>query len=166
MGLQLNVPQNQYNDRLAREHRARLWWTAYILDRTCASKIGLPVSVIDEDISVDLPKGDGTEGLGRLDDFQDFEYELRSIELAKIAAKSTSEIYSRRLHRSPFSHRVQTVLQSLNEWMDTLPAKFQLENDGSSSLEKHHIIYLHVRFNQLCKKAPDKATAKSFRLSS
>ncbi|KAH7396325.1 fungal-specific transcription factor domain-containing protein [Pyrenochaeta sp. MPI-SDFR-AT-0127] len=147
MGMQLNVPEQQNRDRLAREHCVRLWWTAYILDRTCASKIGLPVSIADDDILVNLPSGDGLERHD-LEDFGDFEYELCSIELSRIAAKTTREIYSRRSQHNPFSQRVQAILKDLNRWMDTLPAKFHLEDDGSSSLEGQHIIYLHLSFNQ------------------
>ena len=149
MGMQMNVPEHQFRDRLAREHRVRLWWSAYIFDRTCASKLGLPVSIADEDILLDVPNSEGLNGPAS-DDFGDSEYELRSIELSRIAAKSTREIYSRRKHRTPFSHRVQAILKDLNQWMDTLPVNFHLKNDGSSSLQRHHIVYLHLRFNQVC----------------
>ncbi|PSN65683.1 hypothetical protein BS50DRAFT_396162 [Corynespora cassiicola Philippines] len=146
MGMQLNIPDHQCRDRAAREHRVRLWWTTYILDRTCTSKIGLPVSVADDDIQVDLPGVDGAESFDAVD-FQDLEYELRSIGLSRIAAMSTVQIYSRRGHRNPFSQRVQAVLKDLDRWMDTLPAKFYLRADGSS-LPEPHIVYLHLRFNQ------------------
>jgi hypothetical protein len=82
-------------------------------------------------------------------DFEDLEYELRSIGLSRIAAMSTVQIYSRRGHQNPFSQRVQAVLKDLDKWMDTLPARFHLRTDGSSSLQEHHIIYLHLRFNQV-----------------
>ena len=148
MGMQLNVPDHQYRNRAAREHRVRLWWTIYIVDRTCTATIGLPVSVADDDIQVDLPGMYDAEN-SDAEDFQDLEYELRSIELSRIGAMSTVQIYSRRGHHNPFSQRVQAVLKDLDKWMDTLPARFILRIDASSLLQEHHIVHLHLRFNQV-----------------
>ncbi|KAJ4337039.1 hypothetical protein N0V95_008455 [Ascochyta clinopodiicola] len=75
MGLNLNVPDNLYSNRLAREHRTRLWWTAYVLDRTCCSKLGHPASIADEDIIVDLPSDDNLEDAA---DFEDVDYILKN----------------------------------------------------------------------------------------
>jgi proline utilization trans-activator len=149
MGMQLNVPDHQFQDRPAREHRVRLWWTAYILDRTCTSKIGLPVSVADDDIQVNLPSANEAESLDPIE-FGDFEYELCSVGLSKITAMSTEQIYSRRDYHNAFSQRVQTILKALYKWMDELPARFHLRTDSSSSLQENHIVYLHLRFNQVC----------------
>ncbi|KAL5392049.1 hypothetical protein PMIN03_003860 [Paraphaeosphaeria minitans] len=146
MGMHLNVPEHQYRNRRAREHRIRLWWSAYVLDRSCASKLGLPMSIANDDIFVDPPSGDGIDDMD--EDFDDVDYALRSIEIARIAAKCTREIYGRMKFHSPFSQRVQSVLKEFTRWMDTLPAKFHLKNDGSSSLQRHHIVYLHLRLNQ------------------
>ncbi|KAJ4984807.1 fungal specific transcription factor domain-containing protein [Stagonosporopsis vannaccii] len=147
MGMQLNVPDNQNQDRPAREHRVRLWWTAYILDRTCTSKIGIPVSIADHDIQVNLPSDDEAECLDT-EDFVELEYELRSIELARTTAFSTEQIYSRRVYHNTFSQRVQTVLKAFNEWMDKLPSRFHLRTQSSSLSQEPHIIHLHLRFNQ------------------
>lgn len=147
MGMQLNVPEHQYRDRRAREHRVRLWWTTYVLDRSCASKLGLPRSINDDDIFVDAPSNDGIDDND--EDFDDIDYQLRSIEISRVAAKCTREIYGRKKFHSPFSQRVQGVLKDFTRWMDTLPPKFHLKNDGSSSLQRHHIVYLHLRLNQV-----------------
>ena len=147
MGMQVNVPEHQYRNRRAREHRIRLWWSAYVLDRSCASKLGLPVSIADDDILVDLPSGAGLSDGD--EDFGDFEYEHRSIQMSRMCARSIREIYSRRQYRSPFSQRVQSILKDLTRFMDTLPEKFHLRNDGSSSLQRDHIVYLHLRINQV-----------------
>ena len=152
MGMQLNVPVHQYRDRRAREHRIRLWWTAYILDRSCASKLGAPMSIADDDVFVDAPSNEGIDDND--EDFDDVDYQLRSIEIARIAARCTRDIYGRRKFHSPFSQRVQSVLKEFTGWMDTLPTKFHLKNDGSSSLQRHHIVYLHLRLNQVRMKDP------------
>jgi len=149
MGMQLNVPDHLHQDRPAREHRVRLWWTAYILDRTCTSKIGLPVSVADNDIQVNPPSGDEAEGLDP-EDFVELDYELRSVGLSRITAFSTEQIYSRRVYSNTFSQRVQTVLKAFNEWMDELPTRFHLRTHSSSLSQENHIVHLHLRFNQVC----------------
>ncbi|RYN72346.1 hypothetical protein AA0117_g8656 [Alternaria alternata] len=147
MGMNMNIPEHQCPDRLVREHRVRLWWSAYALDRSCASKLGLPVSVADEDIMVDFPSSDGLDAAEE-GDFGDTDYSLNSIKLAKLAARLTRAIYSRRNHHDSFSKRVQAMLKDLTKWMDDLPVKFHLEdNDTSAPI---HIVYIHLRFNQCC----------------
>jgi hypothetical protein len=146
MGLNMNVPEQQFRDRLAREHRVRLWWSAYSLDRACASKLGLPVSVADDDIMVDLPSSDGLDAAEE-GDFGDIDYSLNSIELSRLAARLTRAIYSRRNHHDPFSKRVQAMLKDLTKWMDALPAKLQLKDNDAST--PFHIVYIHLRFNQV-----------------
>lgn len=146
MGMNMNIPEQQCSDRLVREHRVRLWWSAYTLDRACASKLGLPVSVADDDIMVDFPNGDGLDDAEE-GDFGDTDYSLNSIKLSKLAARLTRAIYSRRNHHDSFSKRVQAMLKDLTKWMDALPAKFQIkENDASVPV---HIVYIHLRFNQV-----------------
>lgn len=141
MGLNLNVPNSLYSNCLAREHRKRLWWTAYVLDRTCCSKLGHPASISDEDIIVDLPSSDGLE---EAPDFEDVDYILKSIELAGLSQQTRQQLYSRRKHHVPFSQRVQTTLKKITKWMETLPPQLQLENGTPNST-----VYLHLRFNQV-----------------
>ncbi|KAF3052626.1 hypothetical protein E8E11_010827 [Didymella keratinophila] len=83
MGLNLNVPDGMYSSPLAREHRTRLWWTAYTLDRTCCSKLGHPASIADDDILVDHPSGDH---LDASTDFEDVDYARKSLDEAWISA--------------------------------------------------------------------------------
>ncbi|KAJ8117867.1 hypothetical protein OPT61_g1032 [Boeremia exigua] len=144
MGLNMNVPDGLYSNRLAREHRKRLWWTAYVLDRTCCSKLGHPASIADEDIMVDLPSNDD---LRDSTDFEDVDYTLRSIELAGLSQQTRQQLYSRRKHHVSFSQRVQTTLKNITKWMETLPPHLQLDN-GKRSTQPNSIVYLHLRFNQ------------------
>ncbi|KAK7413371.1 Transcriptional activator [Neonectria punicea] len=44
-------------DSADREHRRRVWWSVYSLDRILSVKSGNPITVQDEDIGVDLPSG-------------------------------------------------------------------------------------------------------------
>ncbi|KID78564.1 Proline utilization trans-activator [Metarhizium brunneum] len=42
-------------DEAAREHRRRIWWSIYSLDRILSVKSGNPIAIQDEDIGVNLP---------------------------------------------------------------------------------------------------------------
>ncbi|KAG7047340.1 hypothetical protein JMJ77_0010692 [Colletotrichum scovillei] len=77
MGLHLNVPETQLRDAAAREHRVRVWWTAYIFDRMWAAKLSHPVAVQDIDIEVDLPSNPVVDD-NIADDFADASYFVAS----------------------------------------------------------------------------------------
>ncbi|CAN9341909.1 unnamed protein product [Alternaria sp. RS040] len=95
----------------------------------------------------DFPSSDGLDAAEE-GDFGDTDYSLNSIKLAKLAARLTRAIYSRRNHHDSFSKRVQAMLKDLTRWMDDLPVKFHLkDNDTSAPI---HIVYIHLRFNQCC----------------
>lgn len=145
MGLNMNIPDGLDSDHIAREHRTRLWWTAYVLDRTCCSKLGLPASIADSDIIVDRPSNISPGGCT---DFEDVEYITKSIELAGLSQQIRQQLYSRRTHHSPFSQRVQAILKDITQWMETLPIQLQLESNAESP-QPATIVYLHLRFNQV-----------------
>ncbi|KAJ3954945.1 hypothetical protein N0V92_008530 [Colletotrichum tropicale] len=90
MGLHLNVPESQLRDVAAREHRNRVFWTAYIFDRMWASKLGHPVCVQDVDIEVDLPSNP-TVDESIADDFADASYFVASVKLARVLAMTLAE---------------------------------------------------------------------------
>ncbi|KAH6869435.1 fungal-specific transcription factor domain-containing protein [Thelonectria olida] len=143
MGLHLTIDHAHIPDAEIREHRNRLWWTTYVFDRMWCSKVGLPVLVSDDDISVDLP----SEAHGpNADDFVDHEYLKAGVKLAKIAGTITKSIYDRRNTRGPFSRRVQEVRKALRLWSEELPAHLQLNQpikpDGK-------VISQQLSFNQL-----------------
>jgi proline utilization trans-activator len=145
MGMHLNIPDHQFRDREVREHRTRLWWSAYIFDRTCVAKLGHPTSVHDDDIQVDLPSGEGLES----EDFADADYILQSIELTRLSAQIINSIYSRQKHQTAFSHRVQSNLKQLTKWVESLPQHLRLHNVGAAQVSPNHIVYLHLTFNQV-----------------
>jgi len=50
-----NYPTDPGLDEIAREHRRRVWWSIYSLDRILSVKSGNPITIHDEDIGVRLP---------------------------------------------------------------------------------------------------------------
>ena len=148
MGMHLSIPHHQFSDREAREHRTRVWWSAYILDRVCVSKLGHPTSVNDDDIHVELPSSEGLNELHK-GDFGDAGYQLRHIELATLSTQIISSIYSRGRHQSAFSQRVQSSLKQLTKWMESLPRNLQLDACGEFQTPTNSIVCLHLTFNQV-----------------
>ncbi|KAF5009155.1 hypothetical protein FDECE_4599 [Fusarium decemcellulare] len=120
LGLHLNVPQHHLSPDL-QEHRNRVWWTAYILDRSWACMLGKPVSIQDEDICVSLPSALDLPSDSASEDFADTDYLTASLRIANLGAQITASIYSRRTHRTSFSSRVQQALRDLGSWLQELP---------------------------------------------
>ena len=145
MGLHLNVPDSQLNDAEAREHRNRVWWTAYIFDRMWASKLGHPVAVRDDAVEVDLPSN-AVLGKG-VDDFGDSAYSIASIKLARLSGRMLHSIYSRVPQQKSLSQRVQEALKDLRQWVEELPGHLNIESNDATELSPKPVS-LHLSFNQ------------------
>lgn len=92
MGLHLCIDSSHIPDADVREHRNRVWWTIYVLDRMVSSKIGLPTTISDEDISVVLPS---TASRTHPEDFTDSSVLTAQVHLARVAGKMTKALYCR-----------------------------------------------------------------------
>ncbi|KZL63284.1 c6 transcription factor, partial [Colletotrichum incanum] len=146
MGLHLNVPESQLRDAAAREHRVRVWWTAYIFDRMWAAKLSHPFAVQDIDIEVDLPSNP-TVDESVADDFADASYFVASVKIARLLGRVVPSIYRRRDQQTSLSHRVQEALKELRGWSEELPP--QLHIDFKPTTERTpKPISLHLNFNQ------------------
>ncbi|KAL1614668.1 hypothetical protein SLS54_009541 [Diplodia seriata] len=147
-GLHLNVPESQLPDPGTREHRKRLFWTAYIFDRMWASKLGHPPAIQDDDIGVDLPS---ETSVGQLaSDFAGSAYHIANIRLASLLTKIIRSVYSlhKQSHGENLSTRVHKSLQDLQAWVEELPPHLQIDH----SSEKTHdlkTVSLHLAFNQV-----------------
>lgn len=142
MGLHLNVPESQLRDAAAREHRNRVWWTAYSFDRMWASRLGHPVAIQDSDIEVDFPSNTPS------DDFADSAYFIASIRLARLAGRVINSIYTRRPQQKTLSQRVQEALRDLRTFVEELPPHLHIEpTDGPEPSPKP--LSLHLYFNQV-----------------
>ncbi|KAI8230502.1 putative transcriptional regulatory protein [Colletotrichum sp. SAR 10_86] len=146
MGLHLNVPESQLRDVAAREHRNRVFWTAYIFDRMWASKLGHPVCVQDVDIEVDLPSNPAVDE-SIADDFADASYFVASVKLARVLGKIVPLIYRRRNQQMSLSHRVQEALNDLRGWVEELPPQLHIDHKVTSE-RMQKPISLHLNFNQ------------------
>lgn len=100
LGLHRSLPTDNLLSPVEREHRKRVWWTLYTLDRLCSSNLGYPVLVSDAVIDVELPTNNGLDG-AELEEFSDPSHLIANVKLARITGQicrspqSTGEIGDR-----------------------------------------------------------------------
>lgn len=150
LGLHIEIGETQLRDPVMREHRCRLWWTAYRFDRLWASKIGWPPSIPDDSVEIGLPSNEGLADVSPdiKDDFGDAEYIIMSVRLAKMLSHAVNTLYVRRRQPTSFSERVQVAVRALRDWADGLPEHLRLDESESNARVDPHILYLHLAFNQ------------------
>lgn len=148
LGLHLNVGEHQLPSRDMREHRVRLWWTIYTLDRSWAAMLGQPVSIQDEDVEVNVPSLDGCSQAAA-EDFDDTEYLVASIRVARLAAQISSSIYTRRKQQTSISSRVQQALHELKELVRDLPAPARRAREELPPNAALPMVTLHLYLNQI-----------------
>lgn len=142
MGLNYNVPQSQNLNPVAREHRIRIWWSIYTLDRFWGSKSGFPVQIHDEWIHVDLPSNLASETYP--DQFADSAFPTTAIQLAKITGNTTGDIYCQKQSVESFLHCEQKLLTQLKQLVQSLPEQMRLHPDTTNPKD---VIQMHLQFN-------------------
>lgn len=148
LGLHIEIGETQLRDPVMREHRCRLWWTAYRFDRLWASKIGWPPSIPDESIEIGLPSDEGIPS-DFSSDFEDREYMNMSVGLARMQNHAVNTLYVRKRQPTSFSERVQVAVRALRDWADRLPDHLKLSSDEPPDTIEPHVLYLHCAFNQV-----------------
>uniref|UniRef100_A0A0B7KI93 Zn(2)-C6 fungal-type domain-containing protein n=1 Tax=Bionectria ochroleuca TaxID=29856 RepID=A0A0B7KI93_BIOOC len=149
MGLHIKIGSASIPDPEIREHRVRLWWSVYIIDRFLSSKIGLPLLISDADISIDLPS---TNSALNPEDFGDHLEFVATLRLAKIAGHISRSLYVRTpQQRGTFLQQVAQIQEELNQWNELLPSQLKPHFGHSSDSERQlqPTTVLHLTFNQL-----------------
>ncbi|KAI5365110.1 hypothetical protein Slin14017_G050000 [Septoria linicola] len=147
LGLHIEIGETQLRDPAMREHRCRLWWTAYRFDRLWASKIGWPPSIPDDSIEIGLPSDEGLSPEVQ-SDFGDIDYMIMSVRLARMLNHAVNTLYVRKRQPTSFSERVQVAVRALRDWSDGLPEHLQLGEGDIATNPESHVLYLHLAFNQ------------------
>ncbi|KAJ5908884.1 Major facilitator superfamily domain general substrate transporter [Penicillium taxi] len=146
IGLNHNIPESQIIDPVERQHRIAIWWTIYMFDRTWGSKMGLPMQILEEDIHVDMPTTISPRWRHD-EELSDTAYMTANINLARIVGETITKLYSRRKYQETFLQRVQKLLKSLKNWVDTLPESLRIKMEDLESCKKP-VVSLHMAFNQ------------------
>lgn len=147
MGLHLNIPESQLSDLAEREHRNRIWWTAYTLERMWAAKLGYPSAIQDEDIEVNLPSNPEFVDDSTTSDFADCAYFIARVGLARLSTRIIHSIYLQKADAPSLSRRVQDCFADLRRWLKELPVSLQIE--AKEEELDPRVRSLHLLFNQL-----------------
>ncbi|OJD22577.1 hypothetical protein ACJ73_06075 [Blastomyces percursus] len=143
LGLHQEVSDDSLGD-LAREHRRRLWWSVYSLDRILCVKSGNPLTVADEDIGV-LPPS-------RLHDEPNlcpatvlFHY----TELSRILGKIMKTVYrTPRTTAYNLVSSVQSILAELAQWQSNLPQALQCDFTKLDSEISRQSVSIFLHYSQ------------------
>ncbi|VBB86200.1 Putative protein of unknown function [Podospora comata] len=150
LGLHLNIPPTQLPDPVLREHRVRVWWTAYILDRSWAATLGCLPSIQDEDIRVDMPSNKLVEKDAPTNgDFSDAGYYIAYAKLATISMKVVQSIYGGKDQPADLFTKVQQRLKELKAWVEELPPALHMVTTSTttSSYPNYDMLSLHLKLN-------------------
>lgn len=114
------------DEAAAREHRRRVWWSVYSLDRILCVKSGNPIMVQDDDIGVHQP----SPLAGEADPDNCPAVVLRHYtQLSRILGRIHTAIYRRAAPRSGRSlmASVQSIILALSRWHRELPDRLRFE---------------------------------------
>jgi len=134
-------------DAASREHRKRVFWCVYNVDRMIASKSGYPASIQSDEIEVDFPNDEGLTDV-ELGDLGNADYHNASIRLGRLVGRTNYYVYSRVHFGLSFFKRVQSVFSDLSSWLYTLPKALELPAESAAHAPQH-IVALHLAFNQV-----------------
>jgi hypothetical protein len=149
MGLHLNIPAAQLSDPVHREHRNRVWWTAYIFDRMWATKLGCPPAIQDEDVKVDLPSTPAVSG-SLADDFAFAGYYVACVKLGGIAMDTVRSIYTGKDQANTLFNKVHQRVKQLKAWVEELPPCLHMDTTLGPNPNYHNydLLTLHLTLNQ------------------
>ncbi|CAI7587813.1 unnamed protein product [Penicillium glandicola] len=144
LGLHRSLPTDTKLCPVDREHRKRVWWTLYTLDRLCSSNLGYPLLISDAVIDVELPTNEGLIP-AELEEFADPSHLVANVKLARITGQILNDIYCLPQRTTEtFVQRVHRILLSLRKWNDELPSTLQLRQEYLP----RNISSLHLHYNQ------------------
>lgn len=110
-------------DTEAKEHRRRVWWSVYSLDRIVCAKSGNPITIQDEDIGVELPSRLPTEP-----EFCAAVVLRHYTKLSQINGQIMAKVYRRRPKSgSSLMAAVQSIVLALSQWQQELPETLRFE---------------------------------------
>ncbi|CAH0034569.1 unnamed protein product [Clonostachys rhizophaga] len=138
MSLSLGLHQevsDQEIDRPAREHRRRVWWSVYSIERILSVTSGHPVSIQDEDVDLQPPSPIGSES-------PRISCVLNSYsQLSRIQGIIGEQIYrKKRSSGTSLSASVLDIMKSLSDWYRKLPEDVRLDiSDMNATLSRESV---------------------------
>ncbi|KAK5461123.1 Transcriptional activator [Exophiala xenobiotica] len=111
-------------DLVEREHRRRVWWSVYSMDRIISVKSGNPVSIHDEDIDVSWPSP--IPGVDQ--NLSPPRVLAHYTQLSRILGRIGEGIY-RKKHKTGTNllASVQSIMNDLSEWLGNVPRELRID---------------------------------------
>lgn len=129
-----STPGEGFLDEEAREHRRRVWWSIYSLDRILSVKSGNPLTISDEDIGVAPPSK-----LPHEPEYCPAVVLRYYTEISRILGRLSHSIY-RKVPKSGSSlmASVQDIIKSLSQWQRDLPDQLRF-NPARLSISRESV---------------------------
>ncbi|KAI3571484.1 fungal-specific transcription factor domain-containing protein [Fusarium oxysporum f. sp. albedinis] len=143
IGLHREKSDNECDDVAIREHRQRVWWTVCTFDRMRAYATGLPISVPDDLLEVDLPFE--PRPMSAMQDFEDFAYVKAQVQLSKLTFTAINALHQRK-HDILVQAQAHGFLARLRNWVNNLSPLLQSSTDSIPSCDRQ--LNLRLSFNQ------------------
>jgi len=154
--LEMNKEHGKDAKHLSRselEHRRRLWWTLYVVDRYCCAKMGFPLSISDESITTELPadlpaKDQSQNDSDNVDEFPDADYLVSFIKISQISSSIVTNLY----HNKEQADLIPVMLELLSEidaWRHNLPDSLKVNYQKKGILDTTRtIVSIHSKYFQ------------------
>jgi proline utilization trans-activator len=126
-------------DEIALEHRRRVWWSIYSLDRIVSVKSGNPLTIQDEDIGISMPSKLPSEP-----DYCPAVVLRHYTELSRILGEVLTCIYRKTPKSgSRLMASVRNIIMSLNKWHRELPDGLRFDPTKLSTSRESVSTLLH-----------------------
>ncbi|KAF3051000.1 Transcriptional activator [Didymella keratinophila] len=126
-------------DETALEHRRRVWWSIYSLDRIVSVKSGNPLTIQDEDIGISMPSKLPSEP-----DYCPAVVLRHYTELSRILGEVLTCIYRKTPKSgSRLMASVRNIIMSLNKWYRELPDGLRFDPTKLSASRESVSTFLH-----------------------
>ena len=112
------------------EHRRRLWWTIYMFERMFSSKAGLPLSLTDYTIAVDLPTDINETDNDYI--FPKSDSIKNCVKIVQINGQILNKLYQRQPSKNILPI-LKIILRKLLNWRKNLPQFLQTDFHVSDS---------------------------------
>ena len=131
------------------EHRRRLWWCLYIVDRYCCAKSGLPFSISDESITTELPANIPAsvtpDELCQYDEFPDASYMIHFIKVSQISSDMVFRLYHRKSRKDLISIMLNTIAE-IDSWRENLPDRLKVDYTQKNFKTSRLIVSIHSEY--------------------
>lgn len=136
-------------NRYELEHRRRLWWTLYAIDRYCSAKFGFPLSIPDEAITTELPSNIQANTLRdnktEFDVFPDPTNIIQYIRISQIFSSMMVRIYQQKIH-SDIVPIILSILSELYQWRKNLPDSLKVDYTKENIETSRNVVNIHSEY--------------------